>query len=499
MSNNSIKILLDLQAGVDFPSLAAIPFKIGMAMPKILILNWHLINGATHQPEPCHKEIVAHWPDGSVRWVHVHAIFKGGVPYYLNNLFQAVNFQFASIPPDSQLKWIVEVEDDQGIIWSNNVTDRSSNAMAVIPAAKQGPDLTERTGGRSYNGKDETKIIELKSSVLRLTRYEGWLKAEGHDPWLRYCTRVTRYAGSDVIKFSHSVIFAGSMIGRKLKHISLRLPARARGSNKVNTSADNEQIVLNQPVNDQFSVHQRKPDHCEMRAGNFSRDFNQADGYLGYSNHTVYCRDFWQKFPQELAYKGSTIVYRQWYGKDSVFDEPGPDGTIERLEETNLSRLLHWHQGPFLVNDPPKNGQGLNGEWADRFYGLMRGDENPVEEDVSYTDFADMEGIMIHDECCIRSVEHQRRDFNLAGQENPVGRCEPAYIESTKVMDFAAMGTDFPELELFMENSIKGYMNPERFNDFGRFVFGDGHRIVYPPFFRSSFHRMFMNCYYGDL
>jgi hypothetical protein len=150
-----------------------------------------------------------------------------------------------------------------------------------------------------------------------------------------------------------------------------------------------------------------------------------------------------------------------------------------------------------LENDIPKTNDRTNPEWADKFYGLMPKDEGVLEEYIEYTGYADMQGIIFHDDMAIYNGVVNSLVYAQLWNDNPVGLCDPSYIENTLVSDFAAKGNDFNKVEEFLEESILSYTDPARFEDYGRFVYGESHRNILPYFNRPSFHRLSWGSYYS--
>ncbi|HTE28946.1 MAG TPA: hypothetical protein VK666_01140, partial [Chryseolinea sp.] len=165
--------------------------------------------------------------------------------------------------------------------------------------------------------------------------------------------------------------------------------------------------------------------------------------------------------------------------------------------------MYHLHHGAALLNNVPKTNDSSDPEWADRYYSFIseqsidetgnvkftNKDEGILEEYLAYTDFVDMQGITIHDEIAIADDSVDLQKFAIVWQKNPVGFCSPSYIEDCHLLDFAAKGTDFPKVEAFLEKSILSYTDPCRFEDYGRFIYGDSHRNILVHFDRPSFHR----------
>lgn len=506
-----MKINLTIPTGIKYPSIAVIPFAEGKVTSEEIKNQWQLFEESKLSNIQVHsfKEIVALWPGGSVKWVHVHGIFEGGVQYLFTRIRgKAKAFTPMAIPPDTSLNWEIQVEEG-GIVWRNNASDR--RALQIVPDEAYKLNLIGDTGGWKYIKPDgteyeETKFEEVNNNFLRITRYEGWLKSPGQASTLfRYLTRVTRYASHPLIKISHAVIFAGNMRGKKIKHISFVInnPMPTPTSASIGVDGVGHNLIL-QSVQDSVSVHQRRIDMCEVAVpGGSPQVAQKSDGYIVKDNTTVLVRDFWQKFPQALECNSKRTTYRQWFGGNSpipTFDQLIiTDGVPvkERLLDQNLHKLYHWHQGPFLENNIPKTNNPDNPEWADKYYTDLKKEEGAIDEYSDYTDRADMQGISIHDDIGIYQGNMEPRTMANIWNNNPVGSCDPGDIEITKVSDFGARGTDFKKVEEFLENSILSYTDPKRFEDYGRFLYGESHRNIFPYLNRPSRHRIGVSSYYS--
>lgn len=501
-----MKISLKLPSGLAFPSMAAIPFRQSLIIDEYsLKTNWHLFENG--EPIPSSKHVVARWPDGSIKWAHVYAIFKGGEKYKFRQN-SGINFPpVQSIPPDDELNWELEVEEGDGTKWINTATDRAN--LVLVPLGEFTLKTISRNGSRVYNNFDETKCIEINDAVVRQTRYEGWLKAQNENRFLRYCTRVTRYAGSPITKISHSIIFAGRMRNKEIKHIRFTLYTQNNAGKSFYGINGNTKTNLAPPGLRTLQVHQRRIDICEVTAfDKFERITGKSDGFVNNTAVSIFVRNFWQKFPQSLGCSQDKLIYNQWYGKSEEFSKE------TRLDEKNLSKLYHWHHGETLKNSIPKTNDNANPEWADRYYSFISKEEvnqnglitytnldeggvGGVEEYKAYTDYADMQGITIHDEIAIVNGSTDLQKLAKVWQKNPVGFCKPTYIEKCRLLDFASKSTNFSKIENFLETSILSYTDPERFEDYGRFIYGDSHRNILPYFNRPSFHRLFLGSYYS--
>ncbi|MEJ7736991.1 MAG: hypothetical protein WKF97_06155 [Chitinophagaceae bacterium] len=477
-----------------FPSVAAIPFA-KEELWKDDVANWHLF--ANDLPIYGYNEVIALWPDESIKWLHVHAIFHGDLQYtFKKTNLVLVPTNIPAIPSAAHLNWKVQVEEHDGTLWQNTL----GVGVIDLPVTEYKLDCINKYGGREYQQTTDTKTEEINDPFLRITRYEGWLRKDGIQSPFRYCTRVTQYATHPLTKISHSVIFAGRMRGKKLKHISFRLPV-PDSNLPVQYGVDrNLKTFLAGPARS-LCVHQRRINKCEVSERMKSPHvYDRSDGFISSGNNALMVRDFWQKFPQSLEYASGNLVYRQWYGRGEEFSR------VERLDEQNLHKLLHWHHGNYLENDIPKTNDPSNPEWADAYYSFIRQsgstwldfeEGGPAEEWPDYTDFADMQGMSIHDDFAFYP---HCPDIVVAAtiwNQNPVGYCDPSYIESTGVLDFGERTEDFSDLEQFMEDSVLSYTDAERFGDYGRFLYGESHRNIFYHFNRPSRHRVGLSSYYS--
>ena len=512
-----MKINLQLPAGISYPTIAVIPFAQGAVTKQQLQHDWQLF--ADGHPVYCYREIVALWPDRSIKWAHIHSVFTGDKCYSFEITKLKPTGPQPSVAPDA-LDWEIQVEDDQGNIWRNTASDRA--LLKTISMDQYGLGLYDKYGGWEHpSGGNETRFVELHENMINVTWYEGWLKQDGIKSIYRYRTCVTSYP-NNFFKISQSVIISGSMKGKKIKHISFLLndAQPVPFDNIFGIDGSRYHYTLSE-IDGSVLVHQRRTGLCEVtRPGHKRESHFRSDGYVHRHNISLMVRDLWEKFPQALESDPSGIAYRQWYGKSPVFDGLA-GGVKERLLDKNIHKMQHLLHDT-LANDVPKTNDPNNPEWADKFYEplsalAMDRNGNPIldgngnyqrldtdeggytEEFIEYTDYAEMEGITFHDDIavCLNSIELPT--MATAWNNNPVGSCDPTYIEHTGVADFGAKRNDFANIETFLEDSALGYFNPDRFEYYGRFLYGDCHRNTFPnpQVDRPSRHRAFYAGYYG--
>jgi hypothetical protein len=75
---------------------------------------WQLLEN--DHPIPSYKEIVSKWPDGSIKWLHIHGIFVGGKQYSFDKVPTPPTFNYPQIPDDTDLDWEVAGEDGNGLL-----------------------------------------------------------------------------------------------------------------------------------------------------------------------------------------------------------------------------------------------------------------------------------------------------------------------------------------------------------------------------------------------
>ena len=316
--NTTMKILIDLPRGVCYPTMAAIPFKQCVVQTEnYLKLNWHLCENG--EPIPSYKKVVAKWPDGSIKWAHVYAIFKGDKEYNFNQLLSQVVFPSTPIiPPDEQLNWTLEVKEKNGALWTNTAADRAS--LTEVRTDEFSLNSISPKGSRIYNSSDETKCIEINDPVVRQIRYEGWLNPEHQNRFLRYCTRVTKYSDSPISKISLSITFAGRMRDKEITSIGFSIPTQNNTGKAFYGINGDINSKTSPPLLRTLQVHQRRIDVCEVTGfDEFQRIPGKSDGFVSNGSVSVFVRNFWQKFPQSLGCKQSNIIYNQCTVKTKSF------------------------------------------------------------------------------------------------------------------------------------------------------------------------------------
>src|SRR5260221_12388497 len=105
-----MQIHIDIPRHLAYPSLAAIPFKKGTMTQQDDVFKWQLLEDGI--PVHSYVEIVALWPDESVQWIHVNAIFKD--KHYSFENVTLFSGRIEPVPKDRDLNWEVQVVDGNG-------------------------------------------------------------------------------------------------------------------------------------------------------------------------------------------------------------------------------------------------------------------------------------------------------------------------------------------------------------------------------------------------
>lgn len=440
-----MRISLSLPPDVEFPTLTAAPAPLGVPIQDLRLME----NG---RPIPCHIEVVHREMDGSPVWLHIYARYIGGREYTLSSsggVSPILSGEFADIPA-----WCIEARDHRRITWKVD----------------------------SIRLDDVT--YELNNALVRTFYFEGWLNPASNTavpPFLRYKLRITQFAGSGYIKFDCSVILADKMAENRIEWIRIRFPELgALESSTVKTMLDGQARDLAAPV----LIHQSRFNKTNIP------ETRQANGAIEAGGTALCVRNFWEKYPQALAVDTNGLCYYQWYGKGTEFS------ARERLQVENLHKLYHWHHGRFLTSPAP----------ADWVAAMDKHLENK-ELQADFMAGADMQGITFHDDFCLYAgTEINLGNLQSLWQENHVGRVQEG--SRTRLYDMAIqqrnlpelerfVGSDFQEVETFIEKSILSYTDPSRFEAYGRFLYGESFRTIDINKNRPVLHRMYLGSYYS--
>ena len=162
-------------------------------------------------------EVAARWPDGSPKWVHAYASFRysGGKPAAY--LFEKRSKLPAEIPK-SPLTLVDNPEGitiDTGVIklvvgrpFAITLFDREGEPIIHGPGGPGMVDGRAIEWGAQLDDKAEI-IVEQQGPAQATVKASGWYQSADKrvEPFCRFVTRISAFAGSGIVKFDHATIF----------------------------------------------------------------------------------------------------------------------------------------------------------------------------------------------------------------------------------------------------------------------------------------------------
>ncbi|NER81779.1 MAG: LamG domain-containing protein, partial [Leptolyngbya sp. SIO1D8] len=439
---------------------------------------------------PAQFETAATWPNGSPKVLH--ARFNAN---FTNGVFASHEVRFES----HQLAYPPFVMDDGTTITVNTgpLTFSVQRPFAGFSSIQyNGQTVGGGSGGPScLDGRkiewasqydDEgTLIIERQGPTCVTLKAEGWLQNPERrvSPFLRYCTRIYAYDGLAYIRIHHAVTFAGRMSDRCIENLRFDIPIAISEPGQWAYGADGEVYEGELAEGSALYIHQERHDAFRRfnrvnpgRKDTPDASGQQAEGWFARRNGAtqigLLVKDFWEKFPNEVEITANKIALHTWprHGHHHYTDE-----ALYRYEHLHKFRWLH--EGAILNTKlPPKAyevlldhpetsearpqhalAQDAQGVSLTTELGLIFSDPHPSSEPTSWAE--------------------QHRQWLDLFTRNPIALPPASYVAASGIFGehFAEVGNDFPQIERAIERMALGAIQPNRWEDFGKFIYGDMH------------------------
>ena len=509
-------------ADVSWPSHAVVAMPQGAVKPGEHL--YLLENGA---PIVSQIEVVSRWPDKSPKWVHAYASFRyiGGKPaQYL--------LVHDPKPPSAAPASSLRVSDTpQGIRIDTGVVKLSIPRpfVGIVHAEYQGQTLLEGPGGPSFVDDrgiawharhDDTAeiIIEQQGPAQITVKASGWYQTEERrvEPFCRFTTRITAFAGSSIVKFDHATIFAGDMREHGISELAFKfaIPEVQAFASAATDDTGAVQLLggkLDDANGDnwfaQLSSHQfvRLTDGEAAKgvspppASNLRRSAGWFSAQNGERRVALLTKDFWQKYPKEVKVGRDELTYYAWprHGELAL-----PDAAATRPEGVYKFQC-------FLT------GRLLDARLPNEYFSALESQTDTLECKPQYARAANLEGVAIHNEFALAFLPTGDGaavggDAYVAGlqklyADSPIARVSQARFASSGVLGpVAPSGRQFPRVERAVRDGMLGYARSiERYGDYGWSIYGNTHHeeLMNPeaagvPGGRPSLHRVWSNNHY---
>ncbi len=510
----SLPLLLQPQvhlADVTWPTHAVVAVPAGAIKPdaQFCVLE-------NDRPIVSQVEVAARWPDGSAKWLHAYAGYR-----YQNGM--PARYELTTeVPAQPQPKSPLVVTDDASGIHINTgvISLTIPRPFAGITLAKYGdttvlkgvggPSVVDDRGltwRASFDDKAEV-VIEQQGPAQVTIRCVGWYQSADRkiEPFCRFVTRISAFAGSAIVKFDHATIFADDMRKQAVSELAFTFAlAGARqfssGNRNGNLRDDTSSIWLAQVSADRLLTLNEAGDD---RAGPLRVSTTEARSAGWFSaelpDHHValLTKDFWQKYPKEIKISRDELVYYAWpkHGQFAF-----PDETSLRLDGVYKFQC-------FLT------GRLLDSRLPSEYFSVLEAQTDTTECKAEFARGANLEGVAMHNEFALAIVPAApsgRRDNRYFEQleklydQSPIATVGPEKIASSGALGYVvATPTPFPEIDRAAREGMLGYGHSiERYGDYGWCIYGNTHseEIMNPTAAgvaggRPSLHRVWNNNHY---
>ena len=283
------------------------------------------------KPIAAQIEVAARWPDQSPKWVHAYTAFRysGGKP---------ARYKFEKRPklpggiPTSPLT----VDDKPGRITINTgvitvsiarpfagvaIADSRGKPLVTAPG---GPGMVDDRGITWHARFDEQAeiIVEQQGPAQVTVKCSGWYQSEQKrvEPFCRFVTRITVFAGSPIVKFDHATIFAADMHQHAIGELPFRFSIPGvegyTSGDKTARFSDRHGATYFAQLSADRLVTIDQSGSKDPPVPKFTESATRSPGWfaaeLADARVALLTKDFWQKFPKEVKIGRDELVYYAW-------------------------------------------------------------------------------------------------------------------------------------------------------------------------------------------
>jgi hypothetical protein len=333
---------------------------------------------------------------------------------------------------------------------------------------------------------------------------EGWyanptLSVQAGQRLCRFQTRILAFAGRPFVRVQHRTILTYDTDTNRLSDLGFRLSIPAwvtwelGADGKVlegKAPAKGKSIFLHQNRWDRFRLVGSK--ETEILGGRSIGWFTVKTA-LGRPALTLYVRDFWRKFPQEMEFTPGGLVYHQWpaHGMRSFTPQEMYDrGEIYKLRYMHEGRLMDL-RFPALAYDFLKE-MDRSQPWDPEHMSEMAINGNG-------------QGIAVADEFTLlfHSPEEQVAPFADLVEQDPHARALPEWNANSNVEGnlSAVDPRRFPEAEADLSSYYPDYRRVivDGTSEYGRWIYADVHNNWDVPHGRANLHRVWHASHYRNV
>jgi hypothetical protein len=434
-------------------------------------------------------EVVGTWDGmGTPRWIHVFftAKWDHGRPrqYRLQQTDQPLPATLVAVE-DSAERVLVTASKTRIEI------GRPFKGIHINGADAAQQDLVDEHGKQWMMADDASVVVETAGPASVVVLIKGTFRGGdgGAGPW-QFTTRIRVAAESPLVRIQHSFQWVGNAVDApRIADLAFKIPSRPASEYAV--ALDGKILVNPLTANAGEFAHQERDDRVTG-----SLTGHRCDGWFsvatpGTSEMTLFVKEFWQRFPQEMEFRRHGFVLHSWprHGRDNTYP------LAEQLSPKNFHRGLCFHSGRLLTLKWPA-------AYAETFNAKYRGETDPEWDAVEQLSRAKIPALSFTTEFAVLSSAADAADWNSLFAQQPLATPAAHWLEAAQPMTsgpIAARGKDFPEIEAAVKRAVIGFYNLGRLSNFtGKFNYGDTHHAwVLAEERPSEYRTCYSNHYYS--
>lgn len=471
------------------------------------------------RPMLAQVEVVSRWPDGSPKWLHAFGAFRyaGGKP---------ARYEFVradAMPADMPLSPLRVRDETAGIqIENGELTVHIPRPFVGISLLKRGEREIIRGAGGPYvidgdgtlwhaqHDRTAQVIVEQQGPAQITVKATGFYQTAKprQDTFCRFTTRFTIVAGSPIIKVDHATTFADDMKQHQIAELGFKFAlSEATGfGSATHRGRFHEKLqaayLAQLTDNRLYRIAQTGPDadNDVRHQGDYERNVGWFSTTVGDQRLALLAKDFWQKYPKEVKFSPSELVFYQW-PRHGELAQPDPDATAIH----NVYKFKCFQSGDKLDTRLP-----------DDYFHALANQSDTTECKPEFARDGNLQGASMRNEFALVVVPNgdaARVDEQLAKLHelyllNPTARISPQGLAESGALGRVAPADELlAETERVVVDGILGYARSiPRYGDYGWGIYGnvhtrdqmnyvlDGRRVG-----RPSLHRVWVNSHYQHI
>jgi hypothetical protein len=383
--------------------------------------------------------------------------------------------------------------------------------IATPPVDSKAPAGTDVAGAYLIDGRstpfeaarDPVTSVRLEESGPERVSIcaEGWyanpkLSAQAGQRLCKFQTRILAFAGQPFVRVQHRTILTYDTDTNRLSDLGFRLSIPAWATWEL--GADGKVLEGKAPAKGKsIFLHQLRWDRFRLIGsqateilGGRSNGWFTAKTASGRPALTLYVRDFWRKFPQEVEFTPTGLIYHQWpaHGMRSFT----PQETYDRGE---IFKLRFMHEGKLMdLRFPALAYDFLKEMDRKQLWDSEHASELAINGNGQGMAVADEFTLLFH------APDEQVASFADLAEQDPHARALPEWnVNSTVEGNLtAADPRRFPEAEADLSSYYPDYQRVivDGTSEYGRWIYADVHDNWDVPQRRADLHRVWQASHY---